>query len=177
MERNDNIEIISSAPIETEEETVVKQNLWCRIRALFEQGLSKSAIARELEIDLKTVRKWLRQTWEPQTRERKWGLKAFFARVLRKSATTRRFSTESWNRRDTKVHIRRWSNTSVPGGLRLAGKTWRRRASRLNLANRRKSIGDLRKSGSIVVGSRFICLSWCWVIVGEFSSRAISMSE
>jgi len=50
VERNENIEIISSVPIETEEETVVKQNLWCRIRALFEQGLSKSAIARELEM-------------------------------------------------------------------------------------------------------------------------------
>lgn len=77
MERNENIEIISSVPIETEEDTVVKQNLWCRIRALFEQGLSKSAIARELEIDLKTVRKWLRQTWEPQQRERKWALDAY----------------------------------------------------------------------------------------------------
>ena len=77
MERNENIEIISSVPIETEEDTVVKQNLWCRIRALFEQGLSKSAIARELEIDLKTVRKWLRQTWEPQKRDRKWALDAY----------------------------------------------------------------------------------------------------
>ena len=74
MERSENIEIISSVPIRIEEETVVKQNLWCRIRALFEQGLSKSAIARELAIDLKTVRKWLRQTWEPQKRERKWGV-------------------------------------------------------------------------------------------------------
>lgn len=77
MERNENIEIISSVPVGIEEEEVVKQNLWCRIRALFEQGLSKSAIARELEIDLKTVRKWLRQTWGPQKRERKWALDAY----------------------------------------------------------------------------------------------------
>jgi transposase len=77
VERNENIEIISSVPNGIEEETVVKENLWCRIRALFEQGLSKSAIARELEIDLKTVRKWLRQTWEPQKRERKCALDAY----------------------------------------------------------------------------------------------------
>jgi transposase len=77
VERNENTEIISSAPVGIEEETVVKQNLWCRIRALFEQGLSKSAIARELGIDLKTVRKWLRQTWEPQKRRRGWALDAY----------------------------------------------------------------------------------------------------
>jgi transposase len=77
VERNENTEIISSAPIGIEEEAVVKQNLWCRIRALFEQGLSKSAIARELGIDLKTVRKWLHQTWEPQKRKRKWALDTY----------------------------------------------------------------------------------------------------
>lgn len=70
MERNENTMIISSIPVGIEEETVIKQNLWCQIRTLFEQGLNKSAIARELGVDLKTVRKWLRQTWEPQKRER-----------------------------------------------------------------------------------------------------------
>ena len=69
MERNENTMIISSIPVGIEEEKVVNQNLWCRIRALFEQGLNKSAIARELGVDLKTVRKWLRQTWEPQKRD------------------------------------------------------------------------------------------------------------
>jgi transposase len=77
VERNENTEIISSVPTGIEEETVIKQNLWCRIRALFEQGLSKSAIARELGIDLKTVRKWLRQSWEPQKRTRGWALDAY----------------------------------------------------------------------------------------------------
>jgi transposase len=77
VEKSENLEIIPSIPNGIEEETVVKENLWCRIRALFEQGLSKSAIARELEIDLKTVRKWLCQTWEPQKRERKWALDAY----------------------------------------------------------------------------------------------------
>jgi len=71
VERTENPEILSSVPTGTEEETVIKQNRWCQIRALFEQGLSKSAIARELGIDPKTVRKWLGKIWEPQERERK----------------------------------------------------------------------------------------------------------
>jgi DNA invertase Pin-like site-specific DNA recombinase len=62
VETSQNTEIISSVPTGAEENTVIKQNLWCQIRTLFEQGRSKSAIARELSIDLKTVRKWLRQT-------------------------------------------------------------------------------------------------------------------
>jgi transposase len=77
VERTEKTEILSSVLTRTEEETVIEQNLWCQIRALFEQGMNKSAIARELGIDLKTVRKWLRQTWEPQTRERKRGLDAY----------------------------------------------------------------------------------------------------
>ena len=77
MERTEKTEILSSVLTRTEEETVIEQNLWCQIRTLFEQGMNKSAIARELGVDLKTVRKWLRQTWEPQTRERKRGLDAY----------------------------------------------------------------------------------------------------
>jgi len=77
VETSQNTEIIPSVPTGAEEDTVIKQNLWCQIRSLFEQGLCKSAIARELGIDLKTVRKWLRQTWEPQKRERKRALDAY----------------------------------------------------------------------------------------------------
>jgi transposase len=71
VERNHNPDIIPSVPVGAEEETVVRQNLWCQIRTLFEQGLNKSAIARDLGVDLKTVRKWLSKAWEPQKRERK----------------------------------------------------------------------------------------------------------
>lgn len=76
VERNENMMIISSIPVGIEEEKVVNQNLWCRIRTLSEQGLNKTGIARELGIDLKTVRKWLRQNWEPQKRDCKSALDA-----------------------------------------------------------------------------------------------------
>jgi transposase len=49
---------------------VIKQNQWCAVRSLFEQGLNKSAIARQLGLDLKTVRKWLKQPFLPQHRKR-----------------------------------------------------------------------------------------------------------
>ncbi|HSF43395.1 MAG TPA: hypothetical protein VLT87_26580 [Thermoanaerobaculia bacterium] len=38
------------------------------MRALRERGLSKREIGRELDLDIKAVRKWLRQKWEPQRR-------------------------------------------------------------------------------------------------------------
>src|SRR5262245_32452998 len=111
VERTENPEILSSVPTGTEEETVIKQNRWCQIRALFEQGLSKSAIARELGIDPKTVRKWLGKIWEPQERERKCVLddyESFSGRVPRKSATTRPSFAESWNFKGIRVHIPAW---------------------------------------------------------------------
>lgn len=71
MERNENSEILPSVPTGTEEDSVVKENLWCQIRAHFEQGMNKTAIARELGIDVKTVRKWLKRNWKEQERQRK----------------------------------------------------------------------------------------------------------
>lgn len=61
---------LPSVPIGTEEEIVIKQNQWCAVRTLFEQGLNKSNIARQLGLDLKTVRKWIAKPFQPQQRER-----------------------------------------------------------------------------------------------------------
>lgn len=70
MERAENSDIISSVPTGTEEDSLVKQNLWYQIRARFENGMKKTAIARELDLDVKTVRKWLRRKWTEQERQR-----------------------------------------------------------------------------------------------------------
>jgi len=40
------------------------------IRRLAARGMAKKAIARELGLDIKTVRKWIRSEWKPQRRER-----------------------------------------------------------------------------------------------------------
>jgi len=61
---------LPSVPTGTEEDLVIKQNQWCAVRTLFEQGLNKSAIARQLGLDLKTVRKWIKQPFQPQHRKR-----------------------------------------------------------------------------------------------------------
>ncbi len=43
---------------------VIRQTQWGAIQELRGQGLSKKAIARELRLDIKTVRKWLRNEWK-----------------------------------------------------------------------------------------------------------------
>jgi transposase len=53
------------------EADVTNQNVYGAIRTLFEQGVNKKAIARQLGLDVKTVRKWLRCTWAPQQRLRR----------------------------------------------------------------------------------------------------------
>jgi transposase len=47
---------------------VINQNVYGAIRALAEQGESKKGIARQLGLDVKTVRSWLRRPWRVQTR-------------------------------------------------------------------------------------------------------------
>ena len=61
---------LPSVPTGTEEDLVIKQNQWCAVRTLFEQGLNKSAIARQLGLDPKTVRKWINKPFQPQHRKR-----------------------------------------------------------------------------------------------------------
>ena len=53
------------------EDPVINQNVWGAVRALWEQGVAKRAIARQLELDIKTVRKWLKQMWKAQKRRRR----------------------------------------------------------------------------------------------------------
>jgi DNA-binding NarL/FixJ family response regulator len=50
--------MLSEAPEGAQEGELVDQRLWAAIAVLRERGLSKKAIARQLELDIKTVRKW-----------------------------------------------------------------------------------------------------------------------
>jgi hypothetical protein len=70
VERAENSDIIPSVPTGTEEDSLVKQTLWCQIKAFFEKGTTKTAIPRELSLDVKTVHKWLRRKWTAQERQR-----------------------------------------------------------------------------------------------------------
>jgi hypothetical protein len=68
MDSEPEIEMLAVAPGGAAEEPLIEQSVWGAVRALREQGLSKREIGRKLDLDIKTVRKWLRQKWEPQRR-------------------------------------------------------------------------------------------------------------
>ena len=60
--------MLSAAPGGAPEGEVIDQQLWGAIAALRERGLAKKAIARELGLDVKTVRKWWSRSWKVQER-------------------------------------------------------------------------------------------------------------
>src|ERR1700694_4367264 len=66
MERNS--EMLPVAPGGAAEGELIGERLWSAIEVLREQGLSKKAIARDLRLDIKTVRKWWARSWRPQER-------------------------------------------------------------------------------------------------------------
>ena len=59
---------LTTAPEGAVEGEVINQNVYGAVRTLAEQGAAKKAIARQLGLDVKTVRKWLRRTWSPERR-------------------------------------------------------------------------------------------------------------
>lgn len=61
-------EMLPVVPAGATEECLISQSTWGAVRALWERGVAKKAIARELGLDIKTVRKWCRQSWVPQRR-------------------------------------------------------------------------------------------------------------
>ena len=61
-------EMLGVAPSGATEEPLIEESVWGAVRTLRERGLSKKEIGRQLDLDIKTVRKWLRQRWEPQRR-------------------------------------------------------------------------------------------------------------
>ena len=68
MDSESGIEMLAVAPVGATEERLIEESVWGAVRALRERGLNKREIGRELDLDIKTVRKWLRQKWEPQRR-------------------------------------------------------------------------------------------------------------
>ena len=59
---------LTAAPAGAAEGAVINQNVYGAVRALAEQGAPKKAIARQLGLDVKTVRKWMKRSWAPQRR-------------------------------------------------------------------------------------------------------------
>ncbi len=68
METVERSEKLPAAPGGAAEAKLTDETTWGAVRALIARGLTKKAIARELGLDIKTVRKWCRQSWSPQRR-------------------------------------------------------------------------------------------------------------
>jgi len=64
------VTIPAGEPVGAPEGTVIRQTQWGAIREMSGLGLSRKAIARELGLDVKTVRKWLKQEWRRRRREK-----------------------------------------------------------------------------------------------------------
>src|ERR1043165_3632559 len=68
MEEQQGSPILAAVPEGAVEGEVITQNSYGAVGTLAEQGRSKKAIARKLDLDVKTVRKWLKTTWAPSKR-------------------------------------------------------------------------------------------------------------
>ena len=71
MQTGKESEILGPVNTTGQEEGVVKQREWGAIRTLSERGMSKRAIGRELGVDIKTVRRWLKEEWKEQRRKQR----------------------------------------------------------------------------------------------------------
>jgi len=69
MQEQDGSRSLSAAPAGAAEGEVINQNVYGAVRTLAEQGAPKKAIARQLGLDVKTVRKWMKCAWAPQRRQ------------------------------------------------------------------------------------------------------------
>ncbi len=68
MDESSRQEILVAAPVGAAEGELISESEWGAVRALRERGMSLRRIARELDLDIKTVRKWVRQGWRAQQR-------------------------------------------------------------------------------------------------------------
>lgn len=60
--------MLEAVPVGIVEEELIGQGTAAAIREMRLRGKSKKAIARELDLDIKTVRKWSSKEWKPQQR-------------------------------------------------------------------------------------------------------------
>ena len=83
MDEQHEVDTLGAGPGGGAEGELISESQWGAVRALFERGVSRKAIARELGLDIKTVRKWLRRSYEPQRRRSRGRLLDRFSEFLR----------------------------------------------------------------------------------------------
>jgi transposase len=70
MQHEERSDILPTTAHSVVEGELVDEGMAEAIRRMRARGMAKKAIARELGLDIKTVRKWLATEWKPQRRER-----------------------------------------------------------------------------------------------------------
>jgi transposase len=70
MRDEERSDILTTTVESVVEGKLVEEGMAETIRRMRSRGMAKKAIARELDLDIKTVRKWLGTEWKPQTRRR-----------------------------------------------------------------------------------------------------------
>lgn len=93
MDERHEVDTLGAAPGGGAEGDLISESQWGAVRALFARGLKRRAIARELGLDVKTVRKWLRRDYEPQRRRCRGRVLDGFAEFLRARAVEVGFNT------------------------------------------------------------------------------------
>lgn len=68
------------------EDAMIAESQWSAVHTLRQQGHSKKAIAHALDLDVKTVRKWLKQPWVRASRESRASLLSPYEAVVLKRA-------------------------------------------------------------------------------------------
>jgi transposase len=69
VQEQERSEILAEAPESAAEEELINEGTAAAIWEMGMRGKPKKAIARELGVDIKTVRKWVAKQWRPQRRE------------------------------------------------------------------------------------------------------------
>ena len=93
MDERHEVDTLGAAPGGGAEGDLISESQWGAVRALFARGLKRRAIARELGLDVKTVRKWLRRDYEPQRRRCRGRVLDGFAEFLRARSAEVGFNT------------------------------------------------------------------------------------
>ena len=73
MQNEERSDILTSTPRSVVEGSLVDERVAVAIQQMRARGMSKKGIARELGLDIKTVRKWVKTEWQPQRREQRKG--------------------------------------------------------------------------------------------------------
>jgi transposase len=84
MQNEEGADILSTTAHDVVEGELVDEGMAEAIRRMRACGMAKKAIARELGLDIKTVRKWATTDWKPQRRERKEPALAMYDEWIRK---------------------------------------------------------------------------------------------